>query len=70
MVISCESYCCWCFSGIAGSLKKLLVDEDLTVRQKATECLFVIAGQLWISAVKGSQNLGSNLQPFSDEHVS
>ncbi|XP_076471321.1 radial spoke head 14 homolog [Babylonia areolata] len=30
--------------GIAGSLKQLLTDGDLTVRQKATECLYVIAG--------------------------
>ncbi|KAL8561932.1 hypothetical protein ACOMHN_001258 [Nucella lapillus] len=30
--------------GIAASLKQLLTDPDLTVRQKATECLFVIAG--------------------------
>ncbi|KAK3104197.1 hypothetical protein FSP39_025204 [Pinctada imbricata] len=30
--------------GIAESLKKLLTDADLTVRQKATECLFVIGG--------------------------
>lgn len=28
--------------GIAESLKKLLVDTDLTVRQKSTECLYVI----------------------------
>lgn len=30
--------------GIAGSLKKLLSDADLTVRQKSTECLYVMAG--------------------------
>ncbi|KAK3585445.1 hypothetical protein CHS0354_020166 [Potamilus streckersoni] len=30
--------------GIAESLKKLLSDPDITVRQKSTECLFVIAG--------------------------
>lgn len=30
--------------GIAESLKKLLIDEDITVRQKATECLYVIGG--------------------------
>lgn len=30
------------FSGIAESLKKLLTDPDTTVRQKSTECLFVI----------------------------
>ena len=42
----------WCFAGIAGSLKKLLTDGDLTVRQKATECLFVIAGQSLISAIQ------------------
>lgn len=30
--------------GIAESLRKLLTDADLTVRQKATECLFVIGG--------------------------
>ncbi|XP_078331854.1 radial spoke head 14 homolog [Crassostrea virginica] len=30
--------------GIAESLKVLLTDGDLTVRQKATECLFVIGG--------------------------
>lgn len=30
--------------GIASSLKKLLADSDLTVRQKSTECLYVIAG--------------------------
>ncbi|XP_050407994.1 radial spoke head 14 homolog [Patella vulgata] len=30
--------------GIAESLKKLLCDPDITVRQKSTECLFVIAG--------------------------
>ena len=30
--------------GIAWSLKNLLRDPDLTVRQKSTECLFVIAG--------------------------
>jgi len=30
--------------GIAQSLKNLLIDKDLTVRQKSTECLFVIAG--------------------------
>lgn len=30
--------------GIAVSLKNLLIDPDLTVRQKSTECLFVIAG--------------------------
>lgn len=29
---------------IPSSLKKLLLDPDLTVRQKSTECLFVIAG--------------------------
>ena len=29
---------------IAGSLKNLLADSDATVRQKSTECLFVIAG--------------------------
>lgn len=28
--------------GIAGSLKKLLSDKDTTVRQKSTECLYVI----------------------------
>ncbi|KAH3884813.1 radial spoke head 14 homolog [Dreissena polymorpha] len=28
--------------GIAESLKKLLTDQDITVRQKSTECLFVI----------------------------
>ena len=32
-------------SGIAESLKVLLTDGDLTVRQKATECLFVIGGK-------------------------
>ena len=32
--------------GIATSLKELLSDPDLTVRQKATECLFVIAGMI------------------------
>lgn len=32
------------FKGIAESLKSLLTDGDLTVRQKATECLFVIGG--------------------------
>ncbi|XP_064634832.1 radial spoke head 14 homolog [Lineus longissimus] len=31
-------------SPIPESLKNLLTDSDLTVRQKATECLFVIAG--------------------------
>ena len=31
-------------SGIALSLKNLLADKDITVRQKSTECLFVIAG--------------------------
>ena len=31
-------------SGIASSLKKLLTDSDTTVRQKSTECLYVIAG--------------------------
>ncbi|KAJ8298668.1 hypothetical protein KUTeg_022728 [Tegillarca granosa] len=30
--------------GIAESLKKLLTDPDITVRQKSTECLFVIGG--------------------------
>ncbi|KAL3841941.1 hypothetical protein ACJMK2_020018 [Sinanodonta woodiana] len=30
--------------GIAASLKKLLSDPDITVRQKSTECLFIIAG--------------------------
>lgn len=30
--------------GIAGSLKNLLSDSDLTVRQKSTECLYVMAG--------------------------
>lgn len=30
--------------GIAKSLKGLLTDEDSTVRQKATECLYVMAG--------------------------
>jgi len=30
--------------GIAQSLKKLLIDGDITVRQKSTECLYVIAG--------------------------
>jgi len=30
--------------GIAGSLKTLLSDGDLTVRQKSTECLYVMAG--------------------------
>ncbi|XP_046331630.1 radial spoke head 14 homolog [Haliotis rufescens] len=30
--------------GIAQSLKELLVDADITVRQKSTECLHVIAG--------------------------
>ncbi|KAK7475793.1 hypothetical protein BaRGS_00032939 [Batillaria attramentaria] len=34
--------------GIAVSLKKLLTDPDLTVRQKATECLYVFAGALGI----------------------
>lgn len=29
--------------GIVGSLKKLLSDPDITVRQKSTECLFIIA---------------------------
>lgn len=29
-------------SGIAVSLKNLLTDPDTTVRQKATECLYVI----------------------------
>lgn len=32
------------YTGTAESLKKLLSDTDLTVRQKATECLFVIGG--------------------------
>lgn len=31
-------------AGIATSLKELLTDPDSTVRQKATECLYVIAG--------------------------
>lgn len=31
-------------NGIGMSLKNLLKDEDITVRQKATECLFVMAG--------------------------
>jgi ATP-dependent protease Clp ATPase subunit len=31
-------------SDVPEGLKKLLQDSDLTVRQKATECLFVIAG--------------------------
>ncbi len=30
--------------GIVESLKALLKDEDITVRQKSTECLFVLAG--------------------------
>ena len=30
--------------GIATSLKQLLTDPDITVRQKSTECLYVIAG--------------------------
>ncbi|KAL5007337.1 hypothetical protein ScPMuIL_016143 [Solemya velum] len=30
--------------GVSESLKKLLADPDLTVRQKATECLYVIGG--------------------------
>ena len=29
-------------TGIAESLKKLLTDADTTVRQKSTECLYVI----------------------------
>lgn len=33
--------------GIAESLRKLLTDPDLTVRQKATECLFVIGGEFY-----------------------
>ena len=33
------------FAGIVASLKSLLSDEDTTVRQKSTECLFVIAGE-------------------------
>ena len=33
------------FTGIAVSLKKLLTDPDITVRQKATECLFVIGSK-------------------------
>ncbi len=32
--------------GIVESLKSLLNDEDITVRQKSTECLFVLAGIL------------------------
>ncbi|XP_005097264.1 radial spoke head 14 homolog [Aplysia californica] len=31
-------------NGIGVSLKNLLKDDDITVRQKATECLFVMAG--------------------------
>jgi hypothetical protein len=33
------------FLGITISLKKLLADKDITVRQKSTECLYVIAGK-------------------------
>ena len=31
--------------GLVGTLKDLLVDEDVTIRRKATECLFVMAGK-------------------------
>lgn len=40
--------------GIIISLKKLLGDKDITVRQKSTECLYVIAGkvaQTWFYCV-------------------
>ena len=32
-------------TGIVESLKKLLTDSDITVRQKSTECFYVIAGE-------------------------
>lgn len=36
-------------TGVSESLKKLLADPDLTVRQKATECLYVIGGEILLS---------------------
>jgi len=31
------------FSGIVESLRNLLKDDDVTVRQKSTECLYVMS---------------------------
>ena len=36
----------FCCIGVAESLKALLTDPDGTVRQKATEVLYIIAGRL------------------------
>jgi len=33
------------YAGLVATLKHLLVDNDVTIRHKATECLFVIAGE-------------------------
>jgi len=34
---------CWMAAGIVESLRKLLKDEDVTVRHKSTECIYVMA---------------------------
>ena len=33
------------YVGLVETLKHLLVDKNVTIRHKATECLFVIAGE-------------------------
>ena len=45
-----------CFTGIAASLKSLLTDSDITVRQKSTECLYVLGSKFIIEKKKTELN--------------